>query len=161
MEPVIKYSYKKRRKSMNKKKMNNKGFSLVELIIVIAIMAILIGVLAPQFMKYVERSRNSTDKQNAGAFISAMQVWGAETDVPTGETALAAGTYVIEVTSSGTTITGAAAVSALKNAGLADSTGACSTTCKSKTAWTSYKLTFTVDSNLNISVVSDPTDVLD
>ena len=30
-----------------KKKMNNKGFSLVELIVVIAMMAVLIGVLAP------------------------------------------------------------------------------------------------------------------
>ena len=32
------------------KKMNNKGFSLVELIIVIAIMAVLIVVLAPQYL---------------------------------------------------------------------------------------------------------------
>lgn len=30
----------------NEKKMNDKGFSLVELIIVIAIMAVLVGVLA-------------------------------------------------------------------------------------------------------------------
>lgn len=43
------------------KKTNNKGFSLVELIIVIAIMAVLIGVLAPQFLRYVERSREQKD----------------------------------------------------------------------------------------------------
>lgn len=43
----------------------NKGFSLVELIIVIAIMAVLVGVLAPQFIKYVEQSRRSRDIQNA------------------------------------------------------------------------------------------------
>ena len=45
-------------------KENNKGFSLVELIIVIAIMAVLVGVLAPQFIKYVESSKISTDMQN-------------------------------------------------------------------------------------------------
>lgn len=33
---------------MKKEKMNDKGFSLVELIIVIAIMAVLVVVLAPQ-----------------------------------------------------------------------------------------------------------------
>lgn len=43
------------------KKTNNQGFSLVELIIVIAIMAVLIGVLAPQFIRYVERSRVQKD----------------------------------------------------------------------------------------------------
>lgn len=45
------------------KSIGNKGFSLVELIIVVAIMAILIGVMAPQLMKYVERSRVSKDTQ--------------------------------------------------------------------------------------------------
>ena len=40
------------------KKMNNKGFSLVELIIVIAIMAVLIVVLAPQFF-YMLRSQET------------------------------------------------------------------------------------------------------
>lgn len=45
------------------KSMGNKGFSLVELIIVIAIMAILVGVLAPQLLKYVERSRQAKDTQ--------------------------------------------------------------------------------------------------
>lgn len=52
-------------------KKNNKGFSLVELIIVIAIMAVLIGVLAPQFMKYVEQSRRSKDAQAASSLQTA------------------------------------------------------------------------------------------
>ena len=54
------------------KKMNNKGFSLVELIVVIAIMAVLVGVLAPQFIKYVESSRRSTDISNAQNIQSAV-----------------------------------------------------------------------------------------
>ena len=58
---------------MNKKQksLTNKGFSLVELIIVIAIMAVLVGVLAPQFLKYVERSRKSTDVQNVASIVTA------------------------------------------------------------------------------------------
>jgi type IV pilus assembly protein PilA len=43
------------------KKLDNKGFTLVELIIVIAIIAVLAAVLAPQYIKYVEKSRWSTD----------------------------------------------------------------------------------------------------
>lgn len=60
------------------KKMNNKGFSLVELIIVIAIMAVLIGVLAPQFIKYVERSRESTDLQNVEEVKTAVETYVAD-----------------------------------------------------------------------------------
>ena len=51
---------------------NNKGFSLVELIIVIAIMAILVGVMAPQLIKYIEKSKVSSDTQAADTVHSAV-----------------------------------------------------------------------------------------
>ncbi|MBR5420738.1 MAG: type II secretion system protein [Lachnospiraceae bacterium] len=43
------------------KRTDNKGFSLIELVIVIAIMAVLVGIMAPQLMRYVERSKVAAD----------------------------------------------------------------------------------------------------
>lgn len=80
------------------KKMNNKGFSLVELIIVIAIMVILVAVLAPQYLKYVEKSRVSTDVQTTVGFINSLQVLASDPDID-----LTGGTY--EVSNSGEDIT--------------------------------------------------------
>lgn len=68
---------------MNKKQksLTNKGFSLVELIIVIAIMAVLVGVLAPQFLKYVEQSRRSTDIQSASSLQTAFLTAIADSEI--------------------------------------------------------------------------------
>ena len=52
--------------------MKNKGFSLVELIIVIAIMAILVGVMAPQLIKYIEKSKVSAETQAADSVHTAV-----------------------------------------------------------------------------------------
>ncbi len=46
-------------------KSDNKGFSMVELIIVIAVIAVLVGVLSPQYLKYVNNARVNTDITNA------------------------------------------------------------------------------------------------
>lgn len=40
---------------------NNKGFSLVELIVVVAIMAVLMGILVPTLVKNVEKSKKQKD----------------------------------------------------------------------------------------------------
>lgn len=53
------------------KKLNNKGFSLVELIIVIAIMAILVGVVGTQVIPYLENSRKAKDTQILSAWNTA------------------------------------------------------------------------------------------
>lgn len=50
---------------------NNKGFSLVELIIVIAIMAILVGVVGTQVIPYIEKSRQAKDIQIMGGICTA------------------------------------------------------------------------------------------
>ena len=53
------------------KKKDNKGFSLVELIIVIAIMAILVGVVGTQVVPYLNKSKVAKDQQLLSAFATA------------------------------------------------------------------------------------------
>lgn len=52
---------------------NKKGFSLVELIIVVAIMVALIAVLAPSYVKYVTRSRDSALQTAAEDLATAIK----------------------------------------------------------------------------------------
>lgn len=56
------------------KKKNNKGFSLVELIVVIAIMAVLMVVLAPAMLRYVEKSRVQKDESAVAEVINAVNL---------------------------------------------------------------------------------------
>lgn len=92
-------------KLFNRKKKDNKGFTLVELVIVVAILAILVGILAPQYTKYVEKSRQSADVSNLENIVKGFKVAAADTDyniIPNGTTSAV---FTIKMEASGTTIT--------------------------------------------------------
>lgn len=74
-------------KLFNRKKKDNKGFTLVELVIVVAILAILVGLLAPQYTKYVEKSRKSADASNLEEIVKEIKVICSDPDysVPVGK----------------------------------------------------------------------------
>lgn len=58
---------------MKRMRKNNKGFSLVELIIVIAIMVALIAVMGPQYIKYVQSSRDAIVGDAAESTLSVVK----------------------------------------------------------------------------------------
>ena len=59
----------------------NKGFSLVELIVVVAIMAVLVGILAPAYLSYVEKTRRGADEDMAEEVRHTIEVATAEISV--------------------------------------------------------------------------------
>lgn len=53
-------------------KKNNKGFTLAELLIVVAIIAVLVAIAIPVFTSQLEKSREATDLANIRSAISAV-----------------------------------------------------------------------------------------
>ena len=145
---------------MKKEKMNDKGFSLVELIIVIAIMAVLVVVLAPQYLKYVERSRNSTDISNATAMVTACQVWAADPNAgEDGTEAFVAGDeFSIDVTTAGAVNKGAAGTDgSLSQAAITIG----DVKCKSKNTWKEYHIAGKVKDDGSIEFTYTPSEFAD
>ena len=63
------------------KKNNNKGFTLMEMLIVVAIIAVLVAIAIPVFTNQLEKSREATDAANiraAYAEVMAAALTGAE-----------------------------------------------------------------------------------
>lgn len=94
---------------MKKITKNNKGFSLIELIIVIAIMAVLVAIIAPNLTKYLGTSKKNTDKKNADEIASQIQTcitdYETENGYLIGSTgAFTASPAVIQFSASGTNI---------------------------------------------------------
>ena len=59
---------------MKKTKKNNKGFSLVELIVVVLIMGIIAVALAPQVMKWVGKARDNSDENTMKDLKSSINI---------------------------------------------------------------------------------------
>lgn len=76
--------------NVNKDNYVNKGFTLVELIVVLVILAILSAVLVPVLTGYIEQARSKKDLRNAKALMEATQaafveLYALNPDVKPGE----------------------------------------------------------------------------
>ncbi len=78
---------------MKKFKENNKGFSLVELIVVIAIMVVLIAVLGSTILGYVDKSKYSKDISALDSINTAVKTFVAD---PSVDPSFADGTYTLD-----------------------------------------------------------------
>jgi prepilin-type N-terminal cleavage/methylation domain len=65
-------------KSLRLKLKNKKGFTLVEMIVVIAIIAILIALLAPNVARMIENAQRTADAAKAKTIMSTAQAYATE-----------------------------------------------------------------------------------
>lgn len=145
-------------KLLNKKK-NNKGFTLVELVIVVAILAILVGILTPQYTKYVERSRKAADSSNLEELVKGVKVAAAD-----GKYDVAPAKFTITIDASGTklAVSGNGPLPADITKALNEYAGTNweETTLKSK-SWADDKIvaTITIGDNGSVTVEYAPDDL--
>ena len=66
---------------MLRKIKNENGFSMVELIVVIAVMAIVIMILSPSLITYVERSRAQEDYSSMDEVVNAVEIAMADQNI--------------------------------------------------------------------------------
>ena len=97
---------------MKKLKKENKGFSLVELIVVVLILGILAVAVTPQIMNWIDKSKENKDLAYAGAVATAAESVALEYYGIAGT--LAHGEYIL--TDTGVTADGTEANAAATNA---------------------------------------------
>ena len=83
--------------NMLKKKMNKKGFTLAELLIVVAIIAVLVAISIPIFTAQLEKSRDATDAANVRAAIAQ-----ATADYLSSDSSTPSTSYIYKIDGKGT-----------------------------------------------------------
>lgn len=142
-----------------KKKMNNKGFSLVELIIVIAIMAVLMVVLAPQFLKYVEKSRLQKDNSAISEIANAIKVACADEAIIRDVSDAGGRSYATAASAGTKTLAFSASSTDLLEKELADVVGTSVVTSSTTYSKSTTAITITVSADGEVTVtgfISEP-----
>ena len=91
-------------KKMSQK--NNKGFSLVELIVVVAIMAVLMGILVPTLVKNVEKSKKQKDASAIEEIRTTMVTNLADPTYSDLEATIVYDAQTLEITKGSVTVSG-------------------------------------------------------
>ena len=89
-------------KNLMKTKVNKKGFTLAELLIVVAIIAVLVAISIPIFTSQLEKSRDATDEANVRSAIAEVTAAVLSDDKKeSGDVKYKDGTYTMIVKATG------------------------------------------------------------
>lgn len=123
-----------------KAKENKKGFTLAELLIVVAIIAVLVAVSIPIFTGQLQKAKLATNQANARAAYAAVSAQYLQDDTKTGDFTYDVGTGKINSSAAAGTVT------------MASTDISTWTSTENNLGKTTYKQwTLTVDSNGNVS----------
>ena len=130
---------------MKKITKNNKGFSLIELIIVIAIMAVLVAIIAPNLTKYLGSSKQKTDQKNADELASQIQTSITDYETSNGALGACSITWSGSTASSGNTAFDTILNDTITTSAVSKETGApASATIATKASGSGYTITVTL-----------------